>query len=142
MKTITLKKSLSLLAFLFTASLLTLSSCKKEEDEHVPPDMVFKTGSNYTSANKIVAPGDSVLVGVIITKKEDDLKSFNVSVSYDASPVTNNLFNYFMTTAEYGYYSKDLWLKARNQAGTESLFFSVTDKDGNITQKSIVLTVQ
>jgi hypothetical protein len=30
----------------------------------------------------------------------------------------------------------------RDQAGTESWIFSVTDRDGNITTKNIVLTVQ
>lgn len=135
------KSIFRLLAVLFTASVVTLSSCKKEEDERVPPDLAFNMTAGYTFADKIVLVDDSVHVGAIATRKEDDLKSFNISVSYDGAAATN-YFNYFMTAAETGYYSKDLWIKTRSQTGTEKWVFTVTDKDGNITQKSITLTVQ
>ena len=118
------------------------TSCKdEEEDERVPPDLSFKTGANYTFANKIVGMGDSVLVGCVVTKKEDDLKSFNISVSYDGGALSTR-FNHFTTGAEVGGYAHDYWIVTRSQAGTEKWVFTVVDKDGNQTQKNIVLTVQ
>ena len=120
---------------------LASSSCKKEEDPHIPPDMTFKTGTTYTSGDATIGLGDTVTVGVVVTKMEDDLRTFNLSYSYDGgSPVTSS--NYSMTAAEYTGYDHDFQIIARNQAGSEKWTFTVTDRDGNVTQKSITLTVQ
>lgn len=131
------------LFFLICSSALLLSaSCKKEKDAHIPPDMQLRTGGNYVSGNVTVNHGDSVLVGVVITKKEDDLKTYNISYAYDGASSNTTFYNYVMTAAEYNGYSKDTWLHTRNQAGTEKWTFTVTDRDGNLAQKSITLTVQ
>ncbi|HEU4719504.1 MAG TPA: hypothetical protein VFU15_16790 [Bacteroidia bacterium] len=119
-----------------------LSSCKKNKDAHIPPDLEFKTGGNYTSGDRSVTHGDSVLVGITITKKEDDLKTFNISYAYDGASTTTSHYNYVMTSAEYGGYDHDFWIVTRNQAGTEKWVFTVTDRDGNLAQKAISLTVQ
>ena len=129
------------MAVFVAASVILLSSCKKEEDERVPPDLSFNMGVGYTFADKTVLVDDSVIIGAIATRKEDDLKSFNISVLYDGA-LAANYFTYFMTAAETGYYAKELRIKTRSQTGTEKWIFSVTDKDGNITQKTITLTVQ
>lgn len=129
------------MAVFVAASVILLSSCKKEEDERVPPDLSFNMGVGYTFADKTVLVDDSVIIGAIATRKEDDLKSFNISVLYDGA-LAANYFTYFMTAAETGYYVKELRIKTRSQTGTEKWIFSVTDKDGNITQKTITLTVQ
>jgi hypothetical protein len=129
------------MAVFVAASVILLSSCKKEEDERVPPDLSFNMGVGYTFAEKTVLVDDSVIIGAIATRKEDDLKSFNISVLYDGA-LAANYFTYFMTAAETGYYAKELRIKTRSQTGTEKWIFSVTDKDGNITQKTITLTVQ
>lgn len=131
------------LLFLLCSSVLLLAAgCKKEKDAHIPPQMDLRTGGNYTSADRTVMHGDSVLVGVVITKKEDDLKTYNISYAYDGASSTTTFYNYVMTTAEYNGYSKDTWIHTRNQAGTEKWVFTVTDRDGNLAQKSITLTVQ
>jgi hypothetical protein len=118
------------------------SSCKKEVDAHVPPDMAFKTGAGYTSADATLAQGDSITVGVNITKTEDDLRTFNIGYAYDGAGSSTTYYNYVLTAAEYLSYSHDHVLHTRNQAGTEKWTFTVTDRDGNVTQKSITLTVQ
>ena len=129
--------------FLFLIAVIGMTaSCKKETDAHIPPDLSFKTGSNYTSGDRSITQGDSILVGVVITKKEDDLRTLNISYAYDGASSTTTFYNYVMTTAEYGGYSHDFWIRTRNQAGTEKWVFTVTDRDGNLAQKSITLTVQ
>jgi hypothetical protein len=121
---------------------LGFSSCKKNKDAHIPPDLELKTGGNYTSGNTTVMHGDSVLVGIVITKKEDDIKTLNFSYAYDGNSSTTTLMNVTMTAAEYGGYDHDFWIHTRNVAGTEKWIFTVTDRDGNLAQKSFTLTVQ
>lgn len=135
-----MKKLTSLLVTAAAVAALSLSSCKKEEDPHIPPDMQFKTGAMYTSADATIPQGDTITVGIVVTKTEDDLRTFNVSYSYDGGTNTTSS-NYTMTAAEYTGYDHDYQIIARSQAGTEKWTFTVTDRDGNVTQKSITLTV-
>lgn len=134
------KKIIFACSILFTAFIF---SCKKNTDAHVPPDLSFATGGSYTAADRTIVHGDSILVGVRIVKKEDDLRTLNISYSYDGgSSITWAPGSHTMTTAEYGGYSGDFKIYTRNVAGTEKWIFTVTDRDGNLAQKSITLTVQ
>jgi hypothetical protein len=122
---------------------ILVTSCKKKKtDPHVPPTVEFKTGGIYTSGDRTLNKKDTITVGITATKTEDDLKSYNVSYLYDGNTTSTTFFNYVMTTAEVNSYSYDIKIICRNQAGTEKWVFSVVDRDGNITQKTIVLTVQ
>ena len=129
--------SSAILCLLFSAS-----ACKKKKDAHVPPDVAFKTGSGYTAGDVTVTTQDTLKVGIVATKTEDDLKSLNVSYAYDGSSTTTTQNTFYMTASEYEYYEKDVQIITRNVAGSERWVFSIVDRDGNITQKTIVLTVQ
>lgn len=123
--------------------IITIISCKKKKvDPHVPPDVVFKTGGKYISSDVTLPKQDTIWVGITATKTEDNLKSYNVSYAYDGAATTTTFFNYLMTSSEYESYSKDVQIITRNQAGSEKWVFSIVDRDGNITQKSILITVQ
>jgi hypothetical protein len=123
--------------------ILALANCKKKKaDPHVPPDVSFKTGGKYISSDYTAKKQDTLLVGITATKTEDNLKSYNASFAYDGASTTTTFFNYLMTEAEYESYSKDLTIITRNQAGSERWVFSIVDRDGNITQKTLIITVQ
>ena len=115
-----------------------LFSCKKENDPRVHPDMSFKTGPGYTSANDTVPMQDTLKIGVIIDKTEDPLIALNVSVAYDGATSTT-VHNQDLSGDHVEY---DQQVITRHQVGTENWIFSVTDRDGNIPTKNIVLTVQ
>ncbi len=132
----------NLISFSCVAILLLTGSCKKNKDAHVPPDLAFKTTAGYTSSDATILNGDSILVGVVITKKEDDLRTLNISYAYDGASTSVSHLTYSMTAAEYTGFNHDYYLVTRNQTGTEKWIFTVTDRDGNLTQKSITLTVQ
>jgi hypothetical protein len=119
------------------AGLLLASGCKKETDPRVHPDMVFKTGPGYTSADDTVGTDSALVIGVIITKTEDPLIALNVSVAYDGGG-SSTVHNQDISGEHVEY---DHQLTTRSQAGSEKWIFSVTDRDGNITTKSIMLTV-
>ncbi|MGZ3930060.1 MAG: hypothetical protein ACXVP0_01580 [Bacteroidia bacterium] len=138
-KTITLILAVTLLG----------AACKKKSttaastDAHVPPSMTLKTGGKYKSADATVNKQDTILVGVTLSKTEDPMTNFNASYSYDGGTTTTTYFNHQLQGAEsVQSYSTDVTYITRNQTGTETLIFSVVDRDGNITKKTIALTVQ
>lgn len=131
-----------LLFLLGITTLIAVSSCKKNTDPHIPPDLAFKTTAGYTSGDRSITQGDSILVGVVITKKEDDIRNLNISYAYDGSSSSSTLLTYVMNSSEYSGYNHDYWIHTRNMAGSEKWIFTVTDRDGNLAQKSITLTVQ
>ncbi len=146
-----LSKKINKMKKVITLSILALvfigTSCKKKStssagvDPRIPPDMAFKTGGKYVSTNVTRNKLDTVLVGVIVTKTEDNLTSFNASVSYDGSTTTTSFFNHHLSSLEYNGYTIDVTYITRNQAGTEVLTYTIVDRDGNITKKSITVTV-
>ena len=64
-------------------------SCEK--DKHIPPDTSLKTGKGYTSADATVGKNETIKVGIIGEKKEDDMISYNVSYAYDGAAANNNV---------------------------------------------------
>lgn len=137
-----MKKQFSLLAAgIMLLAGLTFSSCEK--DEHMPPDLTFNTAAGYTSTDVTVGLSAAVLFGVQVEKTEDELKTFDVSVSLDggtAASITG--YPETISGSEEEGFNRDVAITTRNQAGTETYTFTVTDRDGNITQESITLTVQ
>ena len=137
-----------LITLISMIALFLAISCKKKNtvvagvDPRIPPDMVLKTGSNYVYKDTTVLKQDTLLLGVVVTRTEDNLTSFNGSYSYDGASTTTTFFNHQCTSAEYGGYSTDLTYYCRNQNGTEKITLSIVDRDGNITKKTVLITVQ
>ena len=127
---------------LFVILSLSLFSTSCEKDKHVPPDVSLKAGTGYTSADTTVAPNTAVTVGFVANKTEDELKMFNVSYAFDNAAATTTDTTITLTSTEEDHYEKDYTFTTRNQAGTEKWIFTITDRDGNISQKQIVLTVK
>ena len=120
---------------------LTFSACEKDEGKL--PDIAFKTGVGYTSADATVAKSAPVLVGITADKTEDKdvLKSFTVSVSYDGGTATEAL-SQTLTSAQEDHFEVDVPITTRNQAGTEKYTFTVVNRDGLTNSVSLTLTVQ
>jgi hypothetical protein len=122
---------------------LGLASCKKgKADPHVPPDVELRSGTGFITGDCTLGKQDTVWVGITAHKTEDDLKSYNISYAYDGASTTNTFFNYLMSPNELYNFAKDVQIITRNQTGSERWVFSIVDRDGNITQKTIHITVQ
>ncbi len=121
---------------IISVGLLFFSSCKK--DEMIPPTIDFTTGAGYTSADAHIALNTAFKIGVDAkrTEDKDDLKTFIVTRSYDGAAATT-VDNVTLTTAQAAGFTKT----TRNMAGTEKYTFTVTNKDGLVTTKSITITV-
>jgi hypothetical protein len=127
-------KTSSILTVGLLAIVVLLSAC----DPHVPPSISFKTGGDYVSQDTTVAPGVSLLVGIVGKKREDDMKRLNISYSYDGGSSTTK--ETFSTSSSN--YSKDYIIDVRNQEGVEKWYFAITDRDGNIAKLSLTITVE
>lgn len=135
-------KANNLIVSLAAILLFVTGACKKEKDAHIPPDVVLKSAAGYTYQDGIAGLQDTLTIGVTVTKTEDDLKSLNLSYSYDGSSTKTTFYNYTVADSEKEGFSKDVDIITRNQAGTEKWIVTVVDRDGNITQKSVTLSVQ
>ncbi|MBD0295976.1 MAG: hypothetical protein ICV53_02285 [Flavisolibacter sp.] len=128
--------------FLLSLTVIIFSVISCEKDPHIPPDIQFKTGPGYTSGDATVAKNTAVTVGIIATKTEDELRTYNISYAYDNATTTTTAQTFTISKSEENRYEKDYTFSTRNQTGTERWIFTVTDRDGNIAQKQIVLTIQ
>jgi hypothetical protein len=129
--------------FLLMTSAILFLACKKEEDQMIPPKLEFKTGAGYTSADASVAQNAVVTIGVTAeqTEEEDFLKTFTVSHSFDgAAEVTDSTV--ILEESEHEEFEEDIHITTRSQTGTEKYIFTITNRDGLITSKSITLTVK
>lgn len=126
---------------LLAVSFSTITSCEKDEGKL--PDIEFKTGTGYVSADKIVGQGEVIVVGIKAAKTEDKdvLKSFDVSVSFDGGPSTS-IQTKTLSGNEGDNYEVDIPLIMRSQAGTEKYTFTVVNRDGLVNSVSLTLTVQ
>ena len=125
---------------IITILLLTISSCEK--DKGILPDISFKAGAGYTSADASIAKNTPFLVGVNAARTEDKdvLKTFNASVSFDGGASTT-IYNEVLTTTQGDNYTHDLSLTTRNQSGTEKYSFTITNRDGLINTITMTITV-
>lgn len=119
----------------------TFSSCEKDEGKL--PDIQFKTGAQYTSADKTVAKGETILVGIQAAKTEDKdvLKTFDVSASFDGA-ASATVLNQSLSGSQGDNYEVDVPITARNQDGTEKYTFTVVNRDGLVNSVTLTLTVQ
>lgn len=108
----------------------------------IPPTLDFISGAGYTTTDAHVALNTAFKIGVDAkrTEKDDDLKTFIVTRSYDGGTEVT-IDNVVIVAAQAAEFTKDYNLTTRNQAGTEKYTFTVTNRDGLITTKSITITV-
>jgi hypothetical protein len=125
---------------LTTTAVFLLSSCEK--DKMIPPTIDFTTDAGYVSADGHLAVNTAFKIGVTAKRTEpnDDLKTFIVTRSYDGGAETT-IDNVTIPAAQAGEFTKDYPLTTRNQNGTEKYTFTVTNRDGLITTKTITITV-
>jgi hypothetical protein len=127
---------------LFLIMALGIISFSCEKDEMIPPTIDFTAGTGYTSADSHIALDTDFKIGITAkrTEDKDDLKTFVVTVSYDGGTETT-IDNVAIPAAQGGEFNKDYDLTTRNTAGTEKYTFTVTNRDGLITTRAIIITV-
>jgi len=133
-------KSLFKTLLIILPVVIFLSSCEK--DKMIPPTLDFTVGAGYVSADGHLALNTAYKIGVDAkrTESKDDLKTFSVTLSLDGAAATT-VESLTLTSAQAAEFTKDYNLVTRNVAGTEKYTFTITNRDGLITTKSITITV-
>lgn len=129
---------------LISAVILSQSSCKKDKDEGKLPNISFKTGAGYTSADATVDTGATVKIGITTSKAEEEdlLTKFTITRTIDT--VTTDLYskNLSVTTGDADSYTYDFEAKAGKVAQKEKYTFTVINRDGLVNKIAITLNVQ
>jgi hypothetical protein len=115
-------------------------SCEREQEPL--PTLELKTGAGYTSQNTTISKGSTLTVGILATKAENNLKTYNVSVSYDGASSTITVQSFTIPLDQNTLYNKDVTFTVRNQTGTEKYYFTIVDVDGNLIQKMLTFTIE
>lgn len=132
-------KLLSLSALLGLGSFF-LTNCGTGEDVAPKPTLEFIGGSEYVSGDVSLPGSSNFTVGLNATHTAK-MSSLKVTVSYDGEP---EVIDPNCTLCDTIIDTRDLRIdftgKTRAAAGTEVWNFTVADKDGNATTKSITIT--
>lgn len=128
-----------ILGIITILTILIASSCKKEKDKQIPPNINFKTSSGYTFDSGIFPMNDTLLVGINAEKTEDKdlLTRFVETQKYDAGSATTLLNESFNQDT----YSKDMTIITRSVSGTEVYTFTIINRDGLTTTKTLTITI-
>jgi hypothetical protein len=132
-----MNKLFSLIVIAF--SIVAFSCCNKDSGK--VPNIAFKTGTGYTSADITVAKGTVILMGITASKAEDKdvLKTFDASQSYDGGASTS-IASETLSGGNGDNYTKDVTITTRTVNGTEKYTFTVVNKDGLKNSISITVT--
>lgn len=138
-----MKNTMYLFGILLLTAAIVVSSCKKDDDDPTPVDlspvMTFIGGAGYTDSDAEMAPSSAFKVGINASENltsKSDIKSYVVVRTFNNTPTT--VFE--DDDINEANYSKELDLIANTQAGEERWTFTITDKDGQNKQLSIVIT--
>jgi hypothetical protein len=127
-------------AIIIICALISIQSCEKDAGKK--PNIAFKTGAGYISADASLTGDSMMTIGITASKSEDKdvLKKFNISRSYNGK-ADSTLFEKDLTGAEGDNFSYDLDTKVFKTSGTKAKYtFTVTNRDGLIGQISLTVT--
>jgi hypothetical protein len=118
---------------------LLLTACEKEDDKpSVNPTIEFRTDSGYTYLSDTVGIQDTMIVGVVIRRGDDQMHHFKVTVAYDAGP-TVDVDSIPMGSDNFEF---DKVIITRDMAGSERWSFVVVENDGDILRRSLTFAVE
>jgi len=119
-----------------------LASCEKDEGKL--PNISFKTGGIYLSADATLSGASAILIGINASKSEEEdvLKKFNISKSVNGGTATT-VHTQDLTGSEGDNFSFDFIETVGTTSGeTDKYTFTVTNRDGLTNQVSLTVTIQ
>ncbi|MCB0769648.1 MAG: hypothetical protein KDC00_04500 [Flavobacteriales bacterium] len=121
-----------------TIILLMLSCAKDDDDVGLNPTIDFRTDTGYTYLSDTVGTQDTMVVGVLVSRGDDRMHHFKVTVSYDGGQAVDvDSIPLGSDTFEF-----DKVIVTRDMTGSERWGFVVVENDGDILRRSLTFTVE
>lgn len=119
--------------------LILFTSCERDDaGPSVNPSIDFVEGDGYVTLSDTFPVSDTLLVGVVIRKGDDDMNIFKVITRYDNGPEQTR-DSLAMGTDVFEF---DKTIILRDQAGSEKWTFAVQEDDGDVIRRSLTFTVE
>ena len=109
----------------------SISGCEKQKN----PSVILLNGE-FIISNTTIGPGGLLKFKWEAKKGKTDLSSFSVLMN------GNDLPGFPETTIPTDVYIDSIYLEGSSQTGNYAFSFQVTDTDGNIGDRSVVITVE
>ncbi len=133
-------KKIAFYFFALIVGLGFLTSCGTDPDAVKPkPTIALESTAPFISGNTEVTAGDSIKFKLVATGEKINKVEVNVSYGAGATPAVVFADN---AAGDKPGYTKEIKTRARNIAGTETYTFTVTDKNGEVATKDVVVTVK
>ncbi|MFC2098203.1 hypothetical protein ACFLSP_00525 [Bacteroidota bacterium] len=111
--------------------LIVATGCTQQKDP-----TVTMLNDRFITTNKIISPGDPLPFKWMAEKGKSDLSSFTIRINGD------DWFGYPITSIPTNIYSDSAFLEGPVTQGNYAFSFLVTDTDGKIGEKSVIITVE
>lgn len=117
----------------------SLGSCEKDKGKL--PNIAFKTGTGYTSADATVATSTPLKIGITASKSEgkDVITKFTITKSVDGAAASTE---YTQDVSNGDTFDYDYNFTSDASAHVDKYTFTVVNKDGIVNSVSLTLTVQ
>ncbi|MBO9698701.1 MAG: hypothetical protein J7604_00760 [Sporocytophaga sp.] len=136
-----ISKFFSMLAF---AAVALLSSCSDDDDPKPAPSLEFIAGPGLTTGDVTLAPGSTLNVKWVANKGDKDMETFTVTreglILPDYAPDGANSNPFTLKGSNQNTYQDQLTTTVPTNPGVYAYVFTVTDKNGNSTSKTIKVT--
>lgn len=126
----------------FGCLFLLLMAWSCEKDDKQPPVMELKRGPGFAANDSTIGRNRPFKVGVIATKTDNELETYNISRAFDGATNLSTFQTYALLGTNRQSFAYDTTLYTRNAPGLEKWVFTITDNDGKFVQRSITLNVQ
>ena len=120
--------------------IVLIGSCSKKDN--TPPTIILKTGVGYISADVVLPPSTTFIVGVDAHSGASDLDIVYLEVAYDGANTARLVERLYTNSSQKSHYERDMTITTRSSPGTERWLFNVNDVDGRISKQEIRVTVQ
>lgn len=132
-------KKLSLFLITLLSVTVILSSCKKDENSG-PPTLNFIGGEGYVDADEIIAVNTIFKVGIAASANAESNEK--LSTLKLTSSISGTAFIDTTLTVNELQYNVDFQFNAQQAGVVETITFMVTDKAGQMAEKSLTLTYE
>ncbi|WP_156140427.1 hypothetical protein [Sporocytophaga myxococcoides] len=141
-----MKKFSKFFSMMALAAVALLSSCSNEDDPKPAPSLDFVAGTGYTTGDVTLAPGSTLKVKWVANKGDKDMDKFQVTINnaylVDYAPDGAGSNPYSLKGSNQNTYQGEIsTVVSSNVGNVETYTFTVTDKNGNSTSKSIKVTI-